>query len=105
MGELQLKDDAEGKKPSHYILGDEATDGHTHEFWLRGELPIATTDAELGASEAGSVFGRNAHHAHSIEQGPDADTIMCREMFGHTHTVLVCEEKGSYNQKTLTTEG
>lgn len=88
MGVLQEKADAEGLKPTKYVLGDEEEDGHIHEIYLRDHLPIATTT--------------NDFHAHSIEEGPDK-TLVCRPGpdDGHTHTKLVIAEAGNYTARTL----
>jgi hypothetical protein len=90
MGEYQEAQDAEGLTATHYILGDKDEDGHTHEFFLRDSLPIATT-------YSGDFAG---NHAHSIEKGPD-DTIICDEAVGHTHEKLVIEEVGDYKARTI----
>jgi len=91
MDEIQEKEYAEGLKPTKYILGDKTTDGHTHVFYLRTELPIATTTDDWEATYP---------HAHSIEEGPDF-TVICVEEAGHTHTKLVIEEAGDYLPRTL----
>lgn len=94
MGEYQLKQDAERKKPTKYILGDAEEDGHTHVFYLRDDLPIATT---LGYKD---VSNTNVNHAHSIEEGPD-NTVICVMADDHVHTALKIEEAGNYAPRTL----
>lgn len=92
--EQQLKADAEGLKATKYVLGDAETDGHTHYFYLRDDLPIATTNGYKDVND------RVVNHAHSIKEGPD-NTVICEEAAGHTHTVLKIEEAGSYKPRTM----
>lgn len=94
MSEYQMREDAEGRKPTKYILGDATTDGHTHAFYLRDDLPIATT---LGYKD---VKDRTVNHAHSIEEGPD-NTVVCLPADDHVHTVLKIEDAGNYAPRTL----
>ena len=75
-------------KPTKYVIGGEEATPHTHIFYLRDNLAIATTTTE--------------HHAHSIIEGPD-NTVICLESDGHTHTTLVVEEAGDYVIRTLFT--
>ena len=80
-------------KPTKYVIGgEEDLDGHSHIFYLRDDLPQATTDA---------VY-KGEHHAHSIIEGPDK-TLICDSAAGHTHTNLVVEEAGDYEVRTLFT--
>jgi len=72
------------------VEGDPEWNSHTHVFYLRDDLPVATTDAEH--------YG--VHHAHSIEEGPD-NTVICKAAAGHIHTVLTVEEAGDYTVRTL----
>lgn len=88
------RSDLDYLKPTKYVLGDATTDGHTHVFYLRDNLPIATT---LGYS---SVQDTNRNHAHSIEEGP-GNTLIVEEADGHIHTNLVIEEEGDYTPLTL----
>lgn len=97
MGEIQLKADAEGLKPTKYVLGDATTDGHTHFFYLRDDLPIATTLGYLNVTDSEDM---NRNHAHSIKEGPDG-TLICEEADGHIHTKLEVEEKGDYVVRTI----
>jgi len=97
MGELQEKAIAEELKATKYVLGDAATDGHTHVFYLRDDLPIATTWGYM------SAYSRETNHAHSIEKGPD-NTLICSPENGHVHTVLKIEEPGNYAPRTLFNE-
>lgn len=92
MGEIQQKADAEGLKPTKYVLGGEEETGHTHVFYLRDDLPIATTaePEEEGATP----------HAHTITEGP-GKTLGVNEVLGHTHTKLVVEERGNYEPRSL----
>lgn len=93
MGEYQEEQVAKGLKPTKYILGDKETDGHTHIFYLRDDLPIATTVSATATHDVG-------YHAHSIEEGP-GDTLICGAPFNHTHTKLVIEDAGDYKPRTL----
>lgn len=94
MGEIQEKQADEGLKATEYILGDATTDGHTHLFYLRDDLPIATTSAYS------SVTPIRNHHEHSIEEGPN-DTVVCLMADDHIHTVLKVKEEGDYKIRTL----
>lgn len=86
MGEYQEAQDAEGLTPTMYILGKVSTDNHTHVFYLRDDLPIATTDAH--------------EHAHSISKGP-GHTVICGPADDHIHTVLSLKESGDYALRGL----
>ena len=79
-------------KPTEYVIGDEEVDGHNHTFYLRDNLPLATTDG----------IYQGEHHAHSIVEGPDK-TLICDSAAGHTHTNLVVVEPGDYEIRTLFT--
>jgi hypothetical protein len=86
------EDDLVYLKPTKYILKD-AEGGHSHVFYLRDDLPIATTTARyLGI-----------HHEHSIEEGPDG-TVICEPAADHTHDTLIVEEEGDYTIRTLFTD-
>lgn len=95
MGEIQEKAEAEGLKATKYVLGDKETDGHTHIFYLRDDLPVATTADEMGIGPH-----VDAPHAHSITEGPE-NTLVCQPELDHTHTVLNIEEAGDYTPRTL----
>ena len=77
-------------KPTKYMLGSLEEDGHTHIFYLRDHLPIATTVRS----------GEGPLHAHSIIEGPD-HTVIAVEEIGHTHTTLVVKDAGGYAVRTL----
>lgn len=64
-----------GIKAKKYIVGNETTDGHTHTFYLRDDLPRATT-ADAIANDVG-------YHQHSIVPGPEKS--------------LICEPAGNNN--------
>lgn len=96
MGEQQENAVAEGLKATKYILGDAETDGHTHAFYLRDDLPIATTNGYRSVAPG----DREANHAHSIEEGPD-NTLVCQPAHDHIHTVLKIEEAGNYAPRAL----
>ena len=85
----------EGLKPTVYIVGDIAEDGHDHVFYLRDHLPLATTTE---TSE-----GVQTAHAHSITKGP-GDTFVCNYVAGHTHTTFVVKEQGDYALLSIFTE-
>ena len=77
-------------KPTRYLLTDDPGGTHTHVFYLRDDLPLATTDG----------LHRGAHHSHSIQEGPE-DTVICLPAEDHTHNMLIVEEPGDYAIRTL----
>ena len=87
----QEEQDAEGLKPTKYILGNKVIDGHEHVFYLRDDLPIATTTG----------MGPHKPHAHSIAVGPAPNTVICLPTFNHLHTRLIVDEVGDYVIRTL----
>lgn len=93
MGEIQQKAVDEGLVATKYILGDMTEDGHVHVFYLRDDLPIATTT---------SITNNGLSHAHSIEEGPNL-TVICEPVASHTHTHLKVVKTGDYAIRGLHT--
>lgn len=63
----------QGYKPAKYKVGVLETDGHTHDLYLRDDLPLATSTYE--------------HHAHSIELGV-GNVLVCTEANHHNHDTI-----------------
>ena len=62
---------SEGIAPRKFIVGDIGPDGHVHVFYLRDDLPRATSTNYMGP-------GKTWPHQHSIEEGPN-NTLICIE--------------------------
>ena len=79
----------EGFKAKKYVVGDATVDGHTHVFYLRDDLPIATTSSPL--NDTYDI----AYHAHSIREGVGANTFVCDPAGTnyHTHTKFTFVEE------------
>lgn len=76
--------ESQGEHASKFIVGDETLDGHTHIFFLRDDLPRATTSS----SAYNNDFGWHAHSIFATDVTNPKNTLVC-EANGpnnHTHT-------------------
>lgn len=86
---------AQGIEASHYIVGkakaDDAgpADSHTHDLYLRDDLPIATSNAQVGT-------GIKGWHAHSITTNSTGELI-CQPAGpdNHIHTTIKLVKAGN----------
>jgi hypothetical protein len=82
----QESENFKGMVPTHYLIGDDQTEGHHHDLYLRDDLPIATST--------------DHNHCHCVEKGP-GNSVVCVEELGHTHAKLEIKNAGNYAPRTL----
>lgn len=59
---------SQGIKATRYTVGDVTPNDHTHDLYLRDDVPIATTTNQTGT-------GLKGYHAHSITVDENGDLV------------------------------